>query len=314
MSTEIKESEVVAAESPKKSKQKIGNGKSEPDDVSMVPRGDVDMLMVEAVRSGNLEVMERVMAIRRELKAEAAREAFFAAMAAFRAECPVIKRTKPVWNKEHTRIMYHYAPLDQIEKVVGPIIARYGLSYSFKAHIERPASADQEPDLVMECYVNHEAGHVEVSPFRLPISGDYMNKNQQRGNTNSYAKRYAFCNAFGVMSEDEDDDGSGHSRISPEDARKARQPVKQPQSKPSAQNSAQRGNTAPAERVQLEPAGPDDERIDAGTIKGLTKSMEHGALGMSDFKKRFPALNGLEDVKKSDIRVILSWIANPVEK
>ena len=303
------EPDVVPSETPKKVKQK-GNGKPV-EDTAMVPRGDVDMLMVEAVRSGNLEVMERVMAIRRELKAEAASEAFFSAMAAFRSECPVIKRTKPVWNKEHTRIMYHYAPLDQIEKVVGPIIARYGLSYSFKAHIERPVDKEQEPDLVMECYVHHEAGHCEISPFRLPISGDYMNKNQQRGNTNSYAKRYAFCNAFGIMTEDEDDD---HGRISPEDARKARQPVSQPRPTPTAQKAAQRANGAQGERVQLEPAGPDDEKVDAGTIKGLTKSMEHGALGMSDFKKRFPKLaNGLEDLKKSDIRTVLSWIANPVE-
>lgn len=303
------EPDVVPSETPKKGKK--GNGKPV-EETAMVPRGDVDMLMVEAVRSGNIEVMERVMAIRRELKAEAAKEAFFSAFAAFRSECPVIPRTKPVWNSAGTKIMYHYAPLDQIEKVVGPIIARYGLSYSFKAHIERPVEKDAEPDLVMECHVQHEAGHTEVSPFRLPISGEYMNRNQQRGNTNSYAKRYSFCNAFGIMTEDEDDDGQ--TRISPNDARKARQPVNQPRPKPSAQNSSQRANGAPGERVQLEPAGPDDERIDAGTIKGLTKSMEHGALGMSDFKARFPKLNGLEEVKKSDIRVILSWIANPVEK
>lgn len=283
----------------------------EPDSEAMVPRGDVDLLMVEAIKTGNIEVMERVMAIRRELKAEAAREAYFAAMAQFQSECPVIKRTKPVYDKNKTYILYHYAPLDQIEKEVGPIIARHGLSYSFKAHIERPAEKDAEADLVMECHVHHDAGHTEISPFRLPISGDYMNRNQQRGNTNSYAKRYSFCNAFGIMTEDEDDDAVDR-RISPEDARKARQPVSQPRPTPTAQKAAQRANGAPRERIQLEPAGPDEETIDAGAIKGLTKSMEHGALGMSDFRARFPKLAGLEQVKKGDIRVVLSWISDPV--
>lgn len=305
------EPEVIQPETPKKSKPK-GNGKPV-EETAMVPRGDVDMLMVEAVRSGNIEVMERVMAIRRELKAEAAREAFFSAFAAFRSECPVIPRTKPVWNKEHTRIMYHYAPLDQIEKVAGPIIARYGLSYSFKAHIEKPVDKEAESDLVMECHVQHEAGHVEVSPFRLPISGDYMNKNQQRGNTNSYAKRYSFCNAFGIMTEDEDDDASDSHRISPEDARKARQPVRQPQSKPSAQNATQRATTAQTERVQLEPAG-ENEGIDEKMAEGIWKSMQHGTLSMDDFKKRFPKLTRLGEIKRGDERVVLSWLANPVEK
>jgi hypothetical protein len=307
---ETKDAEVVPSE-PKKPKAK-GNGKTVADDTSMVPRGDVDMLMVEAVRSGNIEVMERVMSIRRELKAEAAKEAFFAAMAAFRSECPVIQRTKPVWNKEHTRIMYHYAPLDQIEKVVGPIIARYGLSYSFKAHIERPADKDAESDLVMECYVNHESGHVEISPFRLPISGDYMNKNQQRGNTNSYAKRYSFCNGFGIMTEDEDDDAAERGRVSPEDARKARQPVSQPRPTPTAQKAAQRGNTAPAERVQLEPAG-EGEGIDEKIATGIWKAMEYGSLGMSDFKKRFPKLTRLGEIKRGNEQVVMDWIADPVK-
>lgn len=301
------EPEVVGPEPTKKSKK--GNGKPAAEDTAMVPRGDVDMLMVEAVRSGNIEVMERVMAIRRELKAEAAREAFFAAMAAFRSECPVIKRTKPVWNKEHTRIMYHYAPLDQIEKVVGPIIARYGLSYSFKAHIERSVDKDIEQDLVMDCHVQHESGHVEISPFRLPISGDYMNKNQQRGNTNSYAKRYSFCNAFGIMSEDDDDD---HGRISPEDARKARQPVRQPQPTPSAQKATQKANAPQAERAQLEPAA-EGEGIDEKIAGGIWRAMEHGTLSLEDFKKRFPKLTRLGEIKKGQEKVVLSWIANPAE-
>lgn len=124
--------------------------------------------------------------------------------------------------------------------------------------------------------------------------------------------------ASDIFTQDVEDLPDGYlndnDRARSESPSNARKPVSQPRPKPSAQNTAQRANGAQGERVRLEPAGPDDERVDAGTIKGLTKSMEHGALGMSDFKKRFPALDGLEQVKKSDIRVILSWIANPVER
>jgi hypothetical protein len=283
----------------------------EPESEAMVPRGDVDMLMVEAVRSGNIEVMERVMAIRRELKAEAAREAFFDSLAAFQAECPVLKKNKWVLSEAGNKL-YAYAPLDSIVKQLGGLISKHGFSYTIKSKIEEPDDHNPLGRVTAVCRVLHSAGHTEESPFTIPIkeATRFTNAAQQAGTARSYAKRYAFCDALGIMTEDEDTDG----RISPEDARKARHPVSQPRSTPTAQKAAQRANGAQAERVQLEPAGPDDERIDSNTIKGLTKSMEHASLGMSDFKKRFARLNGLEDVKKGDIRVVLSWIANPVER
>lgn len=270
------------------------------------PRGDADMLMVEAVRSGNIEVMERVMAIRRELKAEAAKEAFFAAMASFQAECPVIKRTKVV--KSEKGWSYRYAPLDQIVKQVGPIIAKHGLSYTIKADIEQ-GEKETFPRLVARTYVHHGAGHSEFSEFSVPIdsASSARNKQQDMGNANTYAKRYSFCNAFGLMTEDEDTDG-----ISPNDARQARQPVSQPRETPSAQKAAQKGKAAQesGDRPDLEPA-PAGEGIEPSTINGLAKAMQQAKLAQADFLARFPKLTGLEQVKRTDSRVILSWIADP---
>lgn len=306
MSTEIKDSEVVQPEAPKKPQPK-GNGQSE---ALMPTGGDVDMLMVEAIRSGNIEVMERVMAIRRELKAEAAREAFYASFADLQSELPIIKKTKWVKSETGTKL-YAYAPLDAIIKQCGGIIAKHGFSYSIRPMFEDPSESYPLGRVGALCRVFHVAGHVEESPFWIPVkeATRFTNTAQQSGTALTYSKRYSFCPAFGIVTEDDDTDG-----IIPNEARKGREPVKQPQSTPTAQKAAQKANTAQPERVQLEPAGPDDERIDANTIKGLTKSMEHGTLGMSDFKARFPKLNGLEEVKKSDIRVILGWLGDPVNK
>ena len=209
MSTEIKESEVVQPE--KKSKAK-GNGKpvGAVEDTAIVPRGDVDLLMVEAVRSGNIEAMERVMAIRRELKEEAAREAFFEAMSAFQAECPIIKKTEPVMNRAGTAALYHYAPLDKIVKAVGSLISDHGLSYTVKAGVRPPEKDGDLPKIVAQVIVHHIAGHSETSEFEVPIQpNDFTNKAQQAGNANTYAKRYAFCNAFGILTEDSDNDAGG---------------------------------------------------------------------------------------------------------
>lgn len=98
-----------------------------------------------------------------------------------------------------------------------------------------------------------------------------------------------------------------------ESGSKARQPVSQPRPTPTAQKAAQRSNTAQTERVQLEPAA-EGFGIDEHTADGIWKAMKHGGLGMNDFTKRFPKLTRLGEIKDSDKRVVLDWIANPVEK
>jgi hypothetical protein len=113
----------------------------------------------------------------------------------------------------------------------------------------------------------------------------------------------------GVVPEGDDDE----QRITPHEAReaKARQPVSQPRQTPTAQRAeAQKTNGGTKGRVQIEPAG-EGEAIDANTLKGLQAAMEHATLGQSDFTTRFPKLAGLEQVKKTDARVIMSWIADP---
>jgi hypothetical protein len=265
---------------------------------------DINTLMVHAVQTGNIDTMERVMAIRRELKAEAAKEAFFAALSAFQAECPIIKKTKAV--KDGNTLLYHYAPLDKIVEMVGPLLTQHGLSYKIVTEIVRMDGGD---DLFSAtCEVYHETGHSESSEFRVPIGPGtrIMSKPQIVAAAGTFAKRYSFCNALGILTGDEDTD----ARYIPNEVRAARQPVSQPRQTPTAQRAeAQKANGGSA-RVDLEPAG-EGEAIDANTIKGLTLAMEHAKLGDAEFKARFPQLSGLEQVKKSDSRVVMSWVADP---
>jgi len=297
------EPEVMAPE-PKKGKK---NSVQRVQEVAIAPREvvDINSLMVHAVQSGNIETMERVMAIRRELKAEAAKEAFFAALSAFQHECPVIKKTKPV--KDQGGIRYRYAPLDVIVGCVSGLLTKHGLSYTIESHI---IGTGDEGALEAVCKVYHEAGHMESSRFSVPIEPPkFMSKPQTFGAASTFAKRYAFCNALGILTGDEDNDAQGqYTQKAPE----PRKPVSQPKPTPTAQKAAQTGN-GPQGRPDLEPASP-EEAIDAATIKGLRMAMEHAALGDGDFKSRFPKLLGLEQVKKAESRVVMSWIADPVRR
>src|ERR1051326_7931071 len=100
------EAEVVQPEQEPQKKTRSRAMVRHEETLPAAPANDSQMLqglMTEAIRSGNRELMREVMEIRRELKAEAAKEAFFAALSAFQAECPIIKRKKPVYEKDRTR-------------------------------------------------------------------------------------------------------------------------------------------------------------------------------------------------------------------
>lgn len=151
-----------------------------------------------------VETMEKLLAMRTQLKEEYAREEYFKALAEFQAECPVIKKTKEVMNKENTAVRYRYAPLESIVGQIKILIEKHGFSYTVNAH------ADVGYQTAV-CTIHHKAGHSESSEFKAPIDPKaYMNTIQSNMSSLTYAKRYAFCNAFGIMTGDEDNDAQSY--------------------------------------------------------------------------------------------------------
>jgi hypothetical protein len=141
--------------------------------------------------------------MRRELKAEQAKEAFDRDMSALQGAMPVIVKSKPVKDKSGN-VRYRYAPIDSIIDQTKKYISKYGFSY---------AITTEQSEVVGEvkaiCTVKHRLGHSEGSTFRVPIDKDgYMTAPQKVGAALTFAKRYAFCNAFGIITGDEDNDGS----------------------------------------------------------------------------------------------------------
>jgi len=152
-----------------------------------------------------VETMERLLAMRTQLKQEAAQEAYFQALADFQSNCPPIPKSKAVRDK-YGKLRYKYAPLDVIVAAIKGALKAYGFSYT----LDR---GEQTPDTVEAvCIIHHVAGHSEKSTFGVPIDTDsYMNAPQKAASALTYAKRYAFCNALGIMTADEDDDANSSS-------------------------------------------------------------------------------------------------------
>lgn len=154
-----------------------------------------------------IDTMERLLVMRRELKEEAAREEFFNALSNFQAACPEIPKTKIVMNKDGKTVRYKYAPLDTIIAAVKTPLKENGFSYTVKTE-------QDNGNVTAICRLHHIAGHTEETQLTVPIDkGSYMSAPQQIAAALTYAKRYAFCDATGIMTADEDNDAVPEEKL-----------------------------------------------------------------------------------------------------
>ena len=168
-----------------------------------------ETLISQGIEKGiSIEVMEKLLAMRRELKAEAAREDYYKALALFQQSCPIIKKTNPVFNKDGS-IRYWFAPLDKIIEGCKNQLKEYGFSYNF-------ITEQNEKSVKAICVSHHLSGHSEKTAVEIPIeSSAFMNNAQEVATALTYATRYSFRNGFGILTGDDDDDarsmGNGES-------------------------------------------------------------------------------------------------------
>lgn len=165
-----------------------------------LPVLNAESLILKGIESNiPVETMERLLAMRRELKAEFAQEEFNREMAEFQRECPVIKKEKSVANKDKTP-RYKYAPLDAIIKQTRDLITKHGFSYSFDSNVKEKA-------VEAICTVTHKLGHLKTSTFEVPTDPEaYMNAPQKFASALTFAKRYAFTDVFGILTGEDDND------------------------------------------------------------------------------------------------------------
>lgn len=160
------------------------------------------IFMQQAIDKGlTPELMKGFMDLYDRWEAKKGKKEFDAAMAAFQGECPIIVKEKKVSNKDGSP-RYTYAPLDQIVKQTQKAISKNGLSYTINA-------TQESHKVTATIIVTHTAGHSQASSFTVDESTDgFMSGPQKSGAALTYAKRYAFCNAFGILTQDPDTDAT----------------------------------------------------------------------------------------------------------
>jgi len=167
----------------------------------IVKKDDVSQFISQAIQQKlPVEAMERLFNLYKEVKQEKAKEAFVNALAKFQKECPIIKKTKKVLNKDGVTVRYQYAPIDSVVEQIKKPLAENGFSYNWD-------SVREEKHIKVICKLTHIDGHTETSTFDIPIvESQYMTSPQSYATAQSYAKRYTLLNVLGIATADEDND------------------------------------------------------------------------------------------------------------
>ncbi|CAK0771359.1 hypothetical protein CCP3SC5AM1_720010 [Gammaproteobacteria bacterium] len=162
-----------------------------------------ELLIAKAIEANvPVEALERLLAMRAELKKEFAREAYSHALAEFQASIPPIPKSKTakVQSKIGSSYVYHYADIADIQRAIAPRMRDCGLSVTF--------DTSQNGDILnIVCIVHHTNGHSEQTTFPVPIDRQArMNDTQKVGSALTYGRRYALCAALGIVTAEDDDD------------------------------------------------------------------------------------------------------------
>lgn len=155
--------------------------------------------------SADIDKLERLMALHRQMESEQAEKAFNAAMAAAQAEMGRISA-----DATNPQTRSKYATYGKLDKVLRPIYTKHGFALSFGTG-EPPA----ELMVRVVCHVSHVGGHSRDYLADMPADGkgakgnDVMTRTHAVGSAMSYGMRYLLKMIFNVAIGEEDNDGNG---------------------------------------------------------------------------------------------------------
>lgn len=152
-------------------------------------------------RDADEQVLAQLIDLHERTREGEARRAFEAALAAAKAEIPVIIKTQ---QASLGRTSYRHEDLAEIARTIGPILARHGLAYRFR-------SLTSGSEVTITCIVSHRDGYREENSLSAgaDTSGE-KNPIQAIGSTLTYLQRMSLKAALGLAAA-HDDDGKAAS-------------------------------------------------------------------------------------------------------
>lgn len=163
-------------------------------------------MLVSAASSGaQIEHLAKLMELKeRHEKAEAEKD-FNIDYAAMSEEIPRVPRNGVVTLAKDGKVLgsYNFARYEDIDRVVRPIMSKYGFSMTFDA---QPRQAEGG-GVIVTGYLRHRGGHVISASIDITLdSGPGRSNNQARGGSISYGRRYVTEMLLNIVREGADTD------------------------------------------------------------------------------------------------------------
>ncbi len=177
----------------------------------------IETMLERAIQSGaDVESLTQLVDLYERIEERQAKKDYTNALKTFQSKCPIIEKTTEGYN-------YQYADLASIVSQIRELLDECGLAYDFDTDLK-------DGYVVTTCTITHVGGYSKTSTFAIPsehAKKSSMNFAQKHGSASTYGKRYALCDALGIMTGDEDDDGrsaGGSNRKPPQNNTQPKQP------------------------------------------------------------------------------------------
>lgn len=153
----------------------------------------------KGVTAENVAALGQLCALQERMQDKQAEREFAAAFVKLQSEMPKVTAMKPVLNNNGT-LRYTFAPYEDIMRQVQPSLVSNGFTVTFDNKID----GDR---VTVVCTLMHTSGHSRSNSFtaRIGKGPPGSSESQADGSANTYAKRFALCNALNIVIEKDDD-------------------------------------------------------------------------------------------------------------
>jgi hypothetical protein len=165
---------------------------------------DISALFNKAIQQGSaMEVIKELRMMETDFQARKAKRLFDDAMSLFQSDCPVIEKQTGVPDRTG-RIAYKFAKLEAVEIQIKPHERAHGFNHTF------PIAGAELGWVTATCRVKHSGGHSEDATVKYPIGTKtaIMSDTQQYAAAETFCKRRALCNGYGLTLIGDDTDAS----------------------------------------------------------------------------------------------------------
>jgi hypothetical protein len=164
-----------------------------------------DRLLETVLASGNIEVLERYIALRKSEEERQARIAFEKDFALMQQELPpIIKR------KDNAGTHSKYAQIEDVQNGWNPTIKKWGFAYSWRSDPIEGKDGWVRTYMDIRKYGHTQTNSIDLPPLTATESREgkkVQNDLQTVGGQASYGRRYTLIPGFGGVVEGEDNDG-----------------------------------------------------------------------------------------------------------